>query len=221
MHFTNHFESSISERKPTAVEWYEPEADGFGPSGASRSGARSPPEAAPGQTSFAAGRLGMGSAARDADGRRRPQLLASIDRTPGPGVARQAASSLGRGPRRPAAADPRAPAHGSVFPFTRSTSSSSADVWWWSGARAAAVAKQPDAPIDMAGACECGWIRGWGKKPNRAHGNASVRAPARPHHAGQRRGAEPRASRASGSPPTTHPWRPGARHKEQDAPACP
>lgn len=59
------------------VVWYEPEADGFGPSGTSRSSA---PEAAPGQTSFATARL-----RRDQrlSGTRREALFVAIDRTPG------------------------------------------------------------------------------------------------------------------------------------------
>ena len=100
MHFTNHFESSISERKPTAVEWYEPEADGFGPSGASRSGARPENTQKRRRDKRALPLAAWEWDRRDATGgAEAPYLLPSIDRTPGSALR---LSSLGRGPRRPA-----------------------------------------------------------------------------------------------------------------------
>jgi hypothetical protein len=115
--------------------------------------AGAPPEAAPGQTSFAAARLGMGLAGRDE--RRRPPPVA-IDRTPGFALARSAARTTP--PPQIRTHQPMASCSPSPDVLV------SGRVVIRGATRGAAVAKQPNAQIDMAGACECG------KQPNQAHG---------------------------------------------------
>jgi len=151
MHFTNHFESSISERKPTAVEWYEPEADGFGPSGASRSGARPENTQKRRRDKRALPLAAWEWDRRDATGgAEAPYLLPSIDRTPGSALR---LSSLGRGPRRPA----RRRRSARTSPWLRVPLHRTCG----EPGRAAPPWQNSQMPptftcADMAGACECG-----------------------------------------------------------------